>query len=939
MLHRAANNAYSWWLVSHIRTKQSKWLEQNLQDMENKVTAILKLIEEDADSFARRAEMYYRKRPELINFVEETYRAYRALAERYDHISGELQNANNAIANMFPDQVQFPMDEEEDEDSMQKKLVSDVNASKPPKNLPDIPKLNIKMLKKGNKSDSTPKIPQHQGTPSNNLANDKAREEIDKLQKGILVLQTEKEFVKSSYESALEKYWSIEAHITEMQENVFKLQDEFNVDSMIEDDEARALMAATALRSCEETLAQLQEKQDRSVEESRVESERVKNVEEKLKAFNGESLENPPEHKICDGADVPGSATNSSVADPDIVNQGGSSMHEKVKVDSEMNPDTSPFMSEVVEKIDELVNKVLNLENSVTSQTALIKRLRLEADDLFKHLKSLEEDKVGLVEGSTNLSEKLKAMEDEMHGIQDLVISVKDPNDQTQTHLIEALKQSGGELPLSHDSSSSTDVMVSAEQGIHETRSSNPSLDQFKEMDVEVIHEMDVEVIHEESKQEGVHRERMSSPKSEVNVDASQKIDIQGLEMVSDDPVWQQLFFNGLENREKVLLTEYTSILRNYKDVKKKLSEVEKKSQESIFKTMAEVRELKSANTMKDLEIRSLKQKLNLIGNGEEATDFHLAEMRKSQHGSQRSKMSVSQSSFSVLQTDDSNPIAPENETGGAESSQPLPAEEESETFPVDESISPPSIVDKFRRDIDGLLAENLEFWLRFSNSFHLIQKFQMAMQGLETECSKVKERKKHPFPSSSSNSTSSSDKPEVSNIDRGFRELRSELCGWLSQNALLKEELRQKLSSLAKVQVEISKTLNMVPEKERTEFTALQAAKFQGEVLNIEQENNMLGEELQAGYEYVMGLLTEVDKILSKLRKKHGESGLRHGQHSNYHHFQSMRNTTGRSRIPLRSFIFGIKTRKSKPSIFSCVMNPAFHKQCQQMKLGRPPM
>ena len=46
---------------------------------------MLKLIEEDADSFAKRAEMYYQKRPELVSLVEEFYRAYRSLAEPYDH--------------------------------------------------------------------------------------------------------------------------------------------------------------------------------------------------------------------------------------------------------------------------------------------------------------------------------------------------------------------------------------------------------------------------------------------------------------------------------------------------------------------------------------------------------------------------------------------------------------------------------------------------------------------------------------------------------------------------------------------------------------------------------------------------------------------------------------------------------------------------------------
>lgn len=45
---------------------------------------MLKLIEEDGDSFAKKAEMYYQKRPELISHVEEFYRMYRSLAERYD---------------------------------------------------------------------------------------------------------------------------------------------------------------------------------------------------------------------------------------------------------------------------------------------------------------------------------------------------------------------------------------------------------------------------------------------------------------------------------------------------------------------------------------------------------------------------------------------------------------------------------------------------------------------------------------------------------------------------------------------------------------------------------------------------------------------------------------------------------------------------------------
>ncbi|RDX84892.1 Protein NETWORKED 1D, partial [Mucuna pruriens] len=66
---------------------------------------MIKLIEEDADSFARRAEMYYKKRPELMKMVEDFYRAYRALAERYDHATGVIRQAHRTMAEAFPNQV------------------------------------------------------------------------------------------------------------------------------------------------------------------------------------------------------------------------------------------------------------------------------------------------------------------------------------------------------------------------------------------------------------------------------------------------------------------------------------------------------------------------------------------------------------------------------------------------------------------------------------------------------------------------------------------------------------------------------------------------------------------------------------------------------------------------------------------------------------------
>ncbi|KAI8004642.1 Protein NETWORKED 1A [Camellia lanceoleosa] len=82
MLHSESRRLYSWWWDSHNSPKNSKWLQENLKDMDAKVKAMIKLIEEDANSFARRAEMYYKKRPDLMKLVEEFYQAYHALAEK-----------------------------------------------------------------------------------------------------------------------------------------------------------------------------------------------------------------------------------------------------------------------------------------------------------------------------------------------------------------------------------------------------------------------------------------------------------------------------------------------------------------------------------------------------------------------------------------------------------------------------------------------------------------------------------------------------------------------------------------------------------------------------------------------------------------------------------------------------------------------------------------
>ncbi|KAH7436337.1 hypothetical protein KP509_05G014900 [Ceratopteris richardii] len=94
--------SHPWWWNSHSSPKNSKWLQLSLQELDEKVKEMWVLIEEDADSFAEKAEMYYKKRPQLLQLLGELHRAYRSLAERYDHLAGEVrQNGPKALQSRF----------------------------------------------------------------------------------------------------------------------------------------------------------------------------------------------------------------------------------------------------------------------------------------------------------------------------------------------------------------------------------------------------------------------------------------------------------------------------------------------------------------------------------------------------------------------------------------------------------------------------------------------------------------------------------------------------------------------------------------------------------------------------------------------------------------------------------------------------------------------
>ncbi|XP_016439412.1 kinase-interacting protein 1-like [Nicotiana tabacum] len=915
MLQRAASNAYSWWAASHIRTKQSKWLEQSLQDMQGKVESVIKLIEEDGDSFAKRAEMYYKKRPELINFVEESYRAYRALAERYDHLSKELQTANNTIATIFPEQIQLAMDEE-DEYGVPRMPKDFTQIPPSGSNIPKVPKAPIKDLKGVMTTAST----QRQGKKSSKtedvaksgLNKSEAIEEIDKLQKDILALQTVKEFVRSSYQSGLEKYRGLENQIMEKQQKIYELEDEFGEGRVIEDAEACTLMAEAALQSCQETLTQLQEKQDIYTQEAREEFQKIEDSCKKLQSFRHKYLGDKISELKPNVYNIPNQEVGKEIE----------SSQNKIKNQVDASSKESLTMSQLAEKIDELVNKVVSLETAVSSETLLIERLRREADELQAQVQSLEDDKAALTDDTHNLNIRVTAIEAKLQTIENLNKDVVNQNSSLRTHFVEARtsldhlsdKLSSVRPDEEHDvtDSSPDEVTTLVEIRLQEEsvkQKNHPSsskgtknLSTIKTKDKEVRKEQgsstvvsDNAEVTKSNKKHVTFLEPTPVGKGDEKVSAQcgscfYETQTQKDAEKDDELNWQQMLLSGLEDKENILLNEYTTILKNYKEVTKKLSDMEKKDRDAEFNLTLQIRELKCAITKRDEEIHNLRLKLNLLQKGNGSENKELKE----------EKCQASDPSFD-------RSLKPEDLPQRKDKDNPIiENEEDIRTILVDQHASVSPTEKKLRMSIDAILDENLDFWLRFSSTFHQIQKFKTTFHDLQREISKSKDKVMQ------DHSPRVETKSEIKPIYKHMKEIQNELTVWLAQTLSLKDELERKFSALCNIQDEIANALKEGIESDEIRFSSHEAAKFQGQVLNMKQENNKVSEELEAGFRRVTTLQVDVEKTITELDQEFGLSGNQ----------SQLMHSVSRSRIPLHSFIFGTKPKKQRRSLFSRI-NP----------------
>lgn len=926
MLQRAASNAYSWWWASHIRTKQSKWLDNHLQDMEHRVKCMLLLLGEEADSFSKRAEMYYKRRPEVITQVEEVYRMYRGLADRYDIMSGELHKANHTIATAFPDQVQYAMLEEEDDNIP--KAFTPVDPRKIHKSTVD------GLLKKKKGEAPGPGGSKKEPAPMNK---ENAREEISRLQKAILVMQTEKEFIKNSYESGIAKYWDLEKEINEMQEKVCHFQDKFDVSAVIEDDEARALMTATALKSCEDTIVRLQEQRKTAARQALDESERVKVLREKLKPIldeHGKSLPDLVEKNIRKNHVT-------EMGDVYHVKLGELQMQTIVgKIKENFTSDCNISMDEITEQIDELVNKVVDLELMVSSQTSQIDRMRRENEELENSVKSLEEEK-----GSSELEEKLKQVEEELVRVQALESSFHKDESTIRSNFTETISRFSNfadmlQSPVCDYQAPGSAAHTSAPTSEEAPPPTEPSSKSHPPPPKEEEHKQQVEeekatVVETPQPQEASTGDAAAAAAAAAPVDVAKTVaaaSTTGASVVdgtknsdhghdkisrpgslarlrhissdvgeseeqkekgekgcvdSDMKKLQERLMDGLEDKEKVLLSEYTSLLEDYKDTKRKLLDVEKKNQECLN------------------EIRSLR---DLIGEKEKEKERERE--RGSIRGGHRRTPSLSHQRKQSLSS-----ISKLIRMGSSMQDDPPAADLDDMRLPsIAEVENPSPLEEKFRRDIDTLLEENLEFWMKFSSSMGRVQEFQNKYDDLRRVAA------------------------DGADGEKKLRALKTELQVWSEQNAMLRGELQCRFTSLCDIQEEISTALEMDTEQaEQAEegaprFTSYSAGKFQGEVLNMQQENNRVSDELQSGLDHVKTIQSAIEKKLNEGVNLSSSSPAEEGTEEVVGPDGVLARVPTKAKVPLQSFLF--PTKPKKPSLFARVTPAMLHKQQVDMKL-----
>ncbi|KAK8696563.1 hypothetical protein V6N13_001696 [Hibiscus sabdariffa] len=849
--------------------------------MEEKVCSMLEIIDDDGDSFAKRAEIYFKKRPELVSFLEECFRAYQALAERYDHLSNDLQSANKTIATVFPEQIPYSIvDEEVVESPIPCK--SGVGAK-------------VRFLYKDFRSQGQVNKAFGSGKtdaiPCSGLNKDEALVEIDKLQREISEMQAERAFF-------YKKFRELENHITEKQRKVCNLQVEFGVGSVADVNETRTLMETRDLELCpkSERIKHLTQKFEalrnkfvspqRNLQRKHVQTKSDDNkVEEKEK--HDSNVDNKVEENEKHDSNVDNKVEENEKHDSNVDNK----VEENEKHDSgvprnvieemlDVNSNTSRMMSQLAEKIDELVQRVVSWETAF-SEKAVEKRMKSDKYEFGEHSMSLKEDKEAEVEGPGFMNSRMNMLEGELSRVKDLLGAAVDEIDSLRTHSIES-SHNVDNLAAKVEADDKSERSSLRNKEVSDEGNNNVGVNKSNDFNIDSCKDP-VSMEEDKAKKKYLSDTASSIPDTEIE---ELETDIEEEE---EQPNWRQLYLDGIDDREKNVFSDYTSVLENYKEVSKKLNEVDKKNRDGFSELAMQIRELKNALAARDGEIQTLHQKIGYL---DENKYENSVDEVQSPSGESTLTNSIPPSPFGQGKVGTiGKAVELEKTTYGRfnESSEKMGGNNK----PVNQSTCASAVENKIRSGMDELLEENLEFWLRFSTAFNQIKKYQASVKDLKSELWRLRER-------SSKQESTEHLKSEMRLVYCQFREIRTELTSWLENNGMLKDEVEGRCSSLCNIENEIATGLN------GGELSGYQAGKFQSEVVNMKQEINKVYNELKEGFDRARQLKHEVEKLMNSLERELGSLISSMPPPAKY------RRRTG-SIIPLGNFLFGIKSKKSR--------------------------
>ncbi|KAK4776427.1 hypothetical protein SAY86_005115 [Trapa natans] len=382
---RNTRRMYSWWWDSHISPKNSKWLQENLTDMDMKVKQMIKLLEEDADSFARRAEMYYKKRPELMKLVEEFYRAYRALAERYDNATGVLRQAHKTMAEAFPNQVPLILtddpnpefDPQTPDPSFASNTGGFIEDSDP---MPG--RKGLKQFSSGSFSSGEGRVRQsisfHDSGEKKDLRDE---EEIASLKKDLARLEAEKEAGIIQYQQSLEESKKFSEQLQQANAEIRSLQDSI---TRLEEEKSGSLLK---YQQCLDKIGEIETLMRESNDESdsvKAEAEALKRDLAKMEAEKEAAL---GKYSEC----------------LDVI----SGLEEKLR-------NTEAEIERLKEELAKLMETISDLEHKLYLAEEEARMLRLDINDRAEKLKISEERYLALEDSNQTLHSELESRSREL---------------------------------------------------------------------------------------------------------------------------------------------------------------------------------------------------------------------------------------------------------------------------------------------------------------------------------------------------------------------------------------------------------------------------------------------------------------------------------------------------------------------------------------------